>query len=77
MIRLRRTATVTWRGTVTAGGGSIRLGSGAFEGPFSLKARVEESASTNPEELVGAGHAGCFTKSLADSLSESGHPQRT
>ena len=56
------------------GVGSIGLGSGAFEGPYSLKSRVEESPATNPEELVGAGHAGCFTMSLADLLSEAGHP---
>ena len=57
------------------GGGRLGLGSGAFEGPFTLKARVEEDQpSANPEELIGAAHAGCFTMSLADQLSEAGHP---
>ncbi len=57
------------------GGGRLGLGSGAFEGPFTLKARVEDGqASANPEELIGAAHAGCFTMSLADLLSEAGHP---
>ena len=51
------------------------LGSGAFEGPFTLRARVEDGQpGTNPEELIGAGHAGCFTMSLANLLSEEGHP---
>ncbi len=57
------------------GGGRLGLGSGAFDGPFTLKARVEEGqASANPEELMGAAHAGCFTMSLADLLSAEGHP---
>jgi lipoyl-dependent peroxiredoxin len=51
------------------------VGSGAYEGPFTLRARVEDvERSTNPEELIGAAHAGCFTMSLANLLSESGHP---
>jgi osmotically inducible protein OsmC len=70
-----RTAQASWSGTVPDGGGRIGLGSGAFEGPFTLKARVEEGqAGANPEELIGAGHAGCFTMSLANVLSEAGHP---
>lgn len=74
-IRLTRTADATWSGTVPDGGGRLALGSGAFEGPFTLKARTEEGQSgSNPEELVGAGHAGCFTMSLANLLSEEGHP---
>ena len=74
-LRLTRTADASWSGTVPDGGGHIALGSGAFEGRFTLKARVEEGQpGTNPEELVGAGHAGCFTMSLANLLSEEGHP---
>lgn len=74
-IRLTRTAQASWSGTVPEGGGRLALGSGAFEGPFTLKARVEEGQpGANPEELVGAGHAGCFTMSLADLLSSEGHP---
>ncbi len=57
------------------GGGRLALGSGAFEGPFTLRARVEDGQhGANPEELIGAGHAGCFTMSLADLLSTEGHP---
>ncbi len=57
------------------GGGRLALGSGAYEGPFSLKARVQDvERATNPEELIAAAEAGCFTMSLANLLSESGHP---
>jgi osmotically inducible protein OsmC len=74
MVRLRRRATASWQGTVPEGGGRIALGSGAFEGEFTLAARVGDRPGTNPEELIGAGHAGCFTMSLANLLSEAGHP---
>jgi lipoyl-dependent peroxiredoxin len=74
-IRITRRAQASWSGTVAEGGGRLGLGSGAFEGPFTLKARVEDGQpSANPEELIGAAHAGCFTMSLADLLSEAGHP---
>ena len=74
-IGITRTAEASWRGTVADGGGRLGLGSGAFEGPFTLKARVEDGQpGANPEELIGAAHAGCFTMSLADQLSEAGHP---
>jgi osmotically inducible protein OsmC len=60
---------------VAEGGGRLELGSGAFEGPFTLRARVEEvERATNPEELIAAAEAGCFTMSLANALSEAGHP---
>ncbi|MBV8991006.1 MAG: OsmC family peroxiredoxin [Solirubrobacterales bacterium] len=74
-IRVTRNARASWQGTVSDGGGRIGLGSGAFEGPFTLRARVEEvERATNPEELIGAAEAGCFTMSLANALSEAGHP---
>jgi len=73
--RITRTAQASWSGTVPEGGGRIAVGSGVFEGPFTLRARTEEGVrGTNPEELIGAGHAGCFTMSLANLLSEEGHP---
>jgi osmotically inducible protein OsmC len=60
---------------VSEGSGRISLGSGAFDGPYSLRARVEEAErATNPEELLGAAEAACFTMSLANLLSEAGHP---
>jgi osmotically inducible protein OsmC len=74
-IRVVRSSVASWRGTVPEGGGRIALGSGAFEGPFTLKARVEDiERATNPEELIGAAEAGCYTMSLANLLSEAGHP---
>ncbi len=57
------------------GGGRIALGSGAFDGAFTLRNRVEEEArGTNPEELIAAAEAGCFTMSLANLLEEAGSP---
>jgi lipoyl-dependent peroxiredoxin len=74
-IRVVRSSHASWQGTVPEGGGRIALGSGAFEGPFTLKARVEDvERATNPEELIGAAEAGCYTMSLANVLSEAGHP---
>jgi osmotically inducible protein OsmC len=73
--RVTRSADASWQGTVPDGGGRIALGTGAFEGPFTLKARVEDvERATNPEELIGAAEAGCFTMSLANLLDEAGHP---
>lgn len=74
-VRVTRTANASWQGDLPEGGGRIGVGSGAYEGPFTLRARVDDvERSTNPEELIGAAHAGCFTMSLANLLSESGHP---
>ncbi len=74
-VRVTRTAKASWQGDLAEGGGRIGVGSGAYEGPFTLHARVEDvERSTNPEELIGAAHAGCFTMSLANLLTESGHP---
>src|SRR6516162_8473869 len=74
-VRVTRGAQASWQGTVADGGGRIGLGSGAYEGPFSLRARVEDvERATNPEELIAAAEAGCFTMSLANLLSEAGHP---
>lgn len=74
-VRVTRNAKASWQGNLPDGGGRIGVGSGAYEGPFTLRARVDDvDRSTNPEELIGAAHAGCFTMSLANLLSESGHP---
>jgi osmotically inducible protein OsmC len=73
--RVTRSADASWQGTVPEGGGRLALGSGAFDGPFTLKARMEAGErATNPEELIGAAEAGCFTMSLASLLSDTGHP---
>ena len=67
-----RTADAEWTGTILEGSGKMSLGSGAFEGPYSFKSRMEEGAGTNPEELLGAAHAGCFTMALSAQLSGAG-----
>ncbi len=69
-----RTATAHWEGSVRDGSGTVSLGSGAFSGPYSFQSRIEETANTNPEELIGAAHAGCFTMALSSRLSQAGHP---
>lgn len=74
-----RTAEAEWKGTITEGAGSIKLGSGAFEGAYSFATRFGEDgkAGTNPEELIGAAHAGCFTMALDAALSRGGFvPER-
>ena len=55
-----RTASAVWNGTLKEGQGTMKLGSGAFEGAFTFASRFEEGPGTNPEELVGAAQAGCF-----------------
>lgn len=60
-----RTADAEWRGPVPGGEGSVKLGSGAFEGHYSYASRFENGAGTNPEELLGAAHAACFSIALA------------
>ncbi len=67
-----RTADAQWNGDLKGGNGTMRLGSGAFEGNFSFKSRMEDGAGTNPEELLGAAHAGCFSMALAATLSGAG-----
>jgi osmotically inducible protein OsmC len=75
--RITRRSQASWQGTDAEGGGRIALGSGAFEGPYSLRTRVEEvDRATNPEELIAAAEAACFTMSLANKLTEVGHPPR-
>src|SRR5690348_10910803 len=68
-----RKAEAEWKGNLAEGSGTLKVGSGAFEGPYSFKSRFEEGqAATNPEELVGAAHAGCFTMALTAQLSRNG-----
>ena len=68
-----RESSAFWKGNLTEGNGSMRLGSGAYEGAFSRASRFEEGAGTNPEELIGAAHAGCFSMYLSLILSKAGH----
>ena len=65
-----RKAEAEWQGNLAEGSGRLKLASGAFDGPYSFKSRFEEGQSaTNPEELIGAAHAGCFTMALTAQLS--------
>jgi len=68
-----RNARAEWRGNLKEGDGTMALGSGAWEGPFTYKSRFEEGQGTNPEELIGAALAGCFTMQVSAALSEDGH----
>ncbi|MGQ0804929.1 MAG: OsmC family protein [Actinomycetota bacterium] len=68
-----RTATARWEGGLQQGKGTVRLGSGAFEGQYSFSSRFEEGTGTNPEELIGAAHAGCFSMALSAGLERAGH----
>jgi lipoyl-dependent peroxiredoxin len=70
---MARTASAEWRGTLKEGEGTMALGSGAWEGPFTFESRFEDGAGSNPEELIGAAEAGCFTMQLSHDLSEAGH----
>ena len=65
-----RKAEALWKGNLAEGQGSLKVGSGAFAGPYSFKSRFEDGQSaTNPEELIGAAHAGCFTMAITAALS--------
>ena len=67
-----RKAEARWSGDLKSGKGSLKVGSGAFEGPFSFISRFEGSGDTNPEELIGAALAGCFTMALSNKLAQAG-----
>jgi osmotically inducible protein OsmC len=71
-----RTGSAVWNGTLKEGNGTVKLGSGAFEGPYSFASRFEEGTGTNPEELIGAAEAGCFSMALANNLAKAGHPAK-
>ena len=68
-----RTAQARWQRSLQDGSGTMRLGSGAFEGSYSFQSRMENGPGTNPEELIGAAHAGCFSMAFANALSQAGH----
>jgi osmotically inducible protein OsmC len=72
-----RTAEAKWTGTLKDGKGQMKLGSGAFEGGYSFGSRFEEAAGTNPEELIGAAHAGCFSMAFSLFLEKAGFPPDT
>ena len=67
-----RKAEAEWAGNLTEGKGSIKLGSGVFEGKYDWGSRSADAPGTNPEELIGAAHAGCFTMALSAELGNAG-----
>lgn len=73
----KRNANAVWEGNLKEGKGRMGLGSGAYEGAYSFSSRFEEGKGTNPEELIGAASAGCFSMALAHALSQAGYsPKR-
>ena len=69
-----RKASAEWKGGLKEGQGTLKLGSGAYEGPYSFRSRFQEGTGTNPEELLGAAHAACFAMALSAGLEKAGHP---
>lgn len=71
-----RSADAVWEGTLRDGAGSMKMASGAYEGQYSFSSRFEEGVGTNPEELIAAAHAGCFSMALAAGLGNAGFTPR-
>jgi osmotically inducible protein OsmC len=68
-----RNGSAEWRGDLQSGTGTMTVGDGAFEGPYSFDSRFGEGSGTNPEQLIAAAHAGCFSMALSNILSSAGH----
>ena len=69
-----RTSSAEWRGDLKGGGGELSLGSGLFSGPYNFVSRFETGSETNPEELLAAAHAACFSMALSNMLAQAGTP---
>jgi len=67
-----RTANAEWKGNLPKGRGTLETETGAVKGKYSFASRFEEGPGTNPEELIGAAHAGCFSMALAHGLATAG-----
>ena len=72
-----RESSAVWEGNLKQGRGRMRLASGAYEGPYTFLSRFEQGEGTNPEELIGAAHAGCFSMKFAGDLSQKGYVPRS
>jgi osmotically inducible protein OsmC len=68
-----RNGSAVWRGDLESGSGTVTVGDGVFEGAYSYESRFAEGEGTNPEQLIAAAHAGCFTMALSSILSAAGH----
>jgi lipoyl-dependent peroxiredoxin len=71
-----RSSQAVWDGDLQSGRGTMKIGSGAWEGPYSFKSRFEDGAGTNPEELIAAAHAGCYSMALSAALTKAGNPPK-
>lgn len=71
-----RSSTAIWEGDVQTGNGTMTIGSGAWTGPYSFKSRFEDGKGTNPEELIAAAHAGCYSMALSGALTRAGSPPK-
>lgn len=73
-----RKAEAQWTGDLMNGAGTLKLSSGAYEGPYNFKGRTtNETSQTNPEELIAAAHAGCYSMALSALLSKANHPPKS
>lgn len=72
-----RNGSATWKGNLQEGSGRLTVGDGAWEGGYSFSSRFEEGEGTNPEELIAAGHAACYSMALSHALAEAGHEPRS
>ncbi|GLY04929.1 MULTISPECIES: OsmC family protein [Actinoplanes] len=68
-----RSASARWEGNLTEGSGTVKTGKGGLQGNYSFKSRFEEGEGTNPEELIAAAHAGCFSMAFSKGLADEGH----
>ena len=66
-------ANATWNGDLQNGNGTMKMDSGSYEGAYTFASRFENGEGTNPEELIGAAHAGCYAMALSNELAEAGH----
>lgn len=71
-----RNSEAIWEGDLKGGKGTVKLGSGAYQGAYSFNSRFESGTGTNPEELIAAAHAGCFSMAFAHGLSQAGFPPK-
>jgi len=74
---IKRKAEARWEGELKTGKGNIKLGSGAFEGPYSFGTRFEGAPGTNPEEMLGGAHAACFSMALSLALTQAGYAPKS
>src|ERR1700745_3241715 len=71
-----RPGSAVWDGTLKQGKGTMKPGSGAFDGPYSFSSRFEEGKGTNPEQLIGAAEGGCYLTAMSANLEKAGHPAK-